>query len=66
MARQKVRTSMSFRVEIHPMDAAGNDIDIPPTCATFGPAFATQWHEKHLDLAVRTLINDTIDRVDRR
>lgn len=63
--KKQPATSLSFRVEVHPVDAAGNDVDVEPVTAMFGPAFATQWHEKHLDMAVRTLINDAIARVKR-
>lgn len=62
----KLNTSMSFRVEIHAVDAAGNDIDVPPVTSVWGPQFATKWHENHLDMNVRTMFTDMIARVQRK
>ena len=41
----------------------GEKVDVPPVTSTWSEAFATDWHENHLELGVRTMMRSLLWRV---
>ncbi len=64
--RPKSKRKISFRVQVTVLNANGDPVPgIDPTITVeWGQSFATDWHEAHQDMAVRTMMRDLQRRVE--
>jgi len=66
MPPSKTKRNLQFRLTIEPLAGNGQPVpDVEPVVTQWGLNYATKWGESHLELGVRTLINDALARVER-